>query len=300
MVILPDLRHPVLESPIMIERYAYDLRGLVWNIRSGGFDTYDTHLEHPAREKQIVSVIQEQKRARGGLDFVSLIDTYRWSSYYGGNQSIAKHLRFNEALYLPVDDERLNATGGEEISLVFATDEEILEHGRIDLGNRQALRTVLGIGATGLQFATVYLDDINEAVRIKQIHGLFAGLAPMPTVIAGDFNLLRQSLDGAALRHRLGDKFVRMASALLSPFNHPYATTWKELNKRQAYPLFAQNQFIDADREKKRPTVKSRFPLFGVDYAFHSGRAKVYGYKTISSKGGSDHKPAIMRVRLDS
>lgn len=274
------------------------MRMMAWNVKSGGFNAYDPLAVRPERQEAIKQVIDQQRDQH--VTAVMLTDAYRWDEVYGGHQGIAAHLGYRTARFTRLNDRRLMQRNGAGIGIAFATDEKIAASSTLDLGSRNALGVVLDAGQHGLQVAGVYLDDLNEDVRLKQISALCTELEPdVPTVLTGDFNALRTTLHGAALRHRLGDIAVRTLARTL-PRRSGLGKAVSGMNRRAAVPRIEDYGFHDADGAK-RPTALGRLMLFGVDYAFHNSGAHVENFNVLNGpqvKSASDHRPIVFDVRL--
>lgn len=218
---------------------------------------------------------------------------------YGGEDGIAKHLGFKAARFTRLNDPRLNAAHGEGIGLSFATDRPIENSYDIDLGNRQGLGVVLGIGAYGLQIANVYLDDLSEDIRTKQIAALLFGLEKgLPTIITGDMNVLRQDMAGASVLTKMKDRGVRALAKTL-PKKTEIGITIAEMNKRVAMKQILDAGYIDADSKLKRPTAPAVLPIFGIDYALHTGDVSIEEFDVIRIKGESDHRPIKFKATVE-
>lgn len=269
-----------------IESGAVDILG--WNIKAGGFDAYSPDLVSPSREEGIRAVISDFRNAHRA-SAVSLSDAYRWDTTYGGNAGIADHLGYSEARFVPLDDERLKNRGEDGIGVVFATNQRIESSQPIDLDTRQGLLTVMDIGKYGLQVASVYLDDLSEDTRLRQIRALVAGIEKdMPTVLVGDFNALRPKMSGASVSIKARDMAVR-ALAFGVPKRSELGVAIREMNRREAAPLLESLGFRDADAARKRPTAPAVLPIFGIDYALHNDLVAVDNPRIVSAQKQSDH-----------
>jgi len=267
-----------------------------WNVNRGGFSSYDPNSEVPAREGNIKTVIRDAHNNRG-VGAAALIDAYRWDEIYGGDAGIASHLEYRDARFMRLNDERLNRDNGAGIGIAFASDISIEQSRALDLETRQGLGIILAIGAYGLQIASVYLDDLSEEVRIRQMKALVADLEPdVPTVLVGDFNMLRAELTGASLVDRTKDFAVRSLARIIP--QKELRVPVMEMNKRKAVPLVESLGFRDADCKKKRPTAPSVLPVFGVDYAFCNNSVQVRSVDIIRTKKASDHSAIVVDLKV--
>lgn len=262
---------------------------LGWNIKAGGFDSYEPALAAPSREDDVCAVISDF-HVRSSASAVSLSDAYRWDVIYGGDEGIARHMGYPYARFMPLDDERLRARGEDGIGVVFATDQQVHSSEPLDLGTRQGLRTTLDIGKYGLQVASVYLDDRSEETRLRQARALAAGLEKdMPTILIGDFNALRPSVGLVSPGVRARDMAVR-ALAFSLPRRVYLSATIQGMNKREVIPVIESFGYMDADAHYKRPTAPAILPVFGIDYAFHNNKVTIDNFKVLPTRTQSDHR----------
>jgi endonuclease/exonuclease/phosphatase family metal-dependent hydrolase len=268
-----------------------------WNIRGGGFDSYSPTQAMPDREESLRDFINTQ-HLDSGIDTVSLSDAYRWNEVYGSNEAIAKHLGYASARFACLNDARLEAKHGPGMGIAFATDKTIEQSTLLDLDTRQGLGVILDVGHHGLQIANVYLDHLDEYVRLRQIQALMAGLEKdLPTLIVGDFNALRPSSRGARTDVQLKDTSIRLMASLL-PRRIEIGETIKGMNKRLTILLIESYEFTDADKKKKRPTAPARLPVFGIDYAFHNNGVNVKDFRVLPTSGQSDHRPISLQATV--
>ena len=280
----------------MVEKNSTNLTLMSWNIKSGGFNSYDPSLTIPERENDIRTIIDDAHGNRG-VNAVTLIDAYRWDEVYGDDQDIAHHIGYADARFVRLHDERLERDNGSGIGIAFGTDIIIEQSRPLDLETRCGLGVILAIGHYGLQVANVYLDDLSEEVRLKQIKALINDLEPdIPTVLVGDFNMLRPEMSGASFENRAKDLALRSLTRILP--RRGLGATIIDMNKRQGVPLIESLGFNDADRRKKQPTAPSRLPIFGVDYVFHDNKVRVDSMDVISTKKSSDHAAIVVDLRL--
>lgn len=262
-----------------------------WNVRFGGRPSYDAGLQPDlATERAIVQVVQGL-----GVTTATLVDVYKWPEVYGGDAGIAEHLGFKTARFVGLQDNRVDSGLG----VLLATDLPVAQSQELDLGTRAALGTVLNVGSDGLQVASVYLDDMSEAARVAQIRALLAALeSNVPTVITGDLNGLRPSLQGAALRHKLGDLLVRAGVLATAWSNHPIIQSIRGMNEREVIELLLASGYTDGDY-LRRPTVPAKMPCFGVDYALSNAAASVVDFDVVGGPTvlrASDHRPIVFSV----
>ena len=186
-------------------------------------------------------------------------------------------------------DERIGSLVGSGAAIVFATDHIIERTDFLNLGNRQALKATLDCKTYTLDIVCVYLDDLSEYTRVKQVKTLLAKLErDKPTIITGDLNTLRPNMHNANISIKVKDSLVRALTHV--------APRHAEFNKRQALPLIEAAGFIDGDEQHKRPTAPAKFPVVGVDYMFHSKSIHVESFYIPPIRSISDHRPIIFRA----
>lgn len=264
-----------------------------WNIQSGGYAKYEITDAPPAREIPIQNHI-EQIRHEDGIDGISLIDTFGWRQRYGHDAFIARHLGFQAARFVSLNDERLNRMYGESPGIVFATDVPVHEFRELDLETRQGLGAMLNLGRYGLQVASVYLDDMNEDVRIRQARALTDSLEPgIPTILQGDFNALRADMSGASLNARLRNLGIEVLSRVLP--DNPLGLSVKGMNERRVIPYLEKQGFEDGD-QLKRPTAPAKFPAFGIDYVMANDLVGIDTVAVRQDDVASDHLSVSYRA----
>lgn len=275
-------------------------RLMTWNIKSGGFSAYDPDLPAPEREHEIKSFIQ-QTRAHHDVTSTALVDTFRWSEVYGGDEGIARHLGFAAARFTLLNDERLmQGSGGQHIGVTLATDERIEDSWPLDLDTRQGLAAVLDIGNDGLQIATIYLDDLDEDKRLNQMMRALGSKSNLrrdvPTVLAGDFNALRPNLKNANLPTRIKDMVVR-GLARASFAESLALKTIADMNRRTVVPYIQSMGYRDADA-LARPTFPAPLPAFGVDYVFHDNNVEIEQLEVMQPGKASDHRALVAVISV--
>ncbi|HSW91096.1 MAG TPA: hypothetical protein VLG09_00435 [Candidatus Saccharimonadales bacterium] len=269
------------------------IKAMGWNVRQGGFLTDGYEEPFPPREENIRRVISE-----ANADALGLVDLFRWNKYYGGNEGIARFLGTRAAFYTALDDERLTRQhpSGADLGVVFATNEPVALSEPIDLETRQGNRTVLNIGTHGLQFATLYLDEKYEDIRMHQMLAAEAQLEDIPTIIWTDLNALRP-LDTARLSEKARSAMLRIATCIL-PSSMPSVAAIQEMERREALKVLIDKGFTDVD-PKQRPTALGNTRIFGVDYIMSRGEGmEVSNFATLPHQGGSDHLAVSATVKV--
>lgn len=269
------------------------IKSMVWNIEKGGFSAYDSSEAEPVKEAIIQDAIRDVQP-----DVMTLSDVFRWNSHYEGNEGVARFLGMKSASFTLLQDERLMQAhpSGAEIGVVFATNQPVAVSETLDLETRQANRTILDIGKYGLQFASLYLDDLYEDVRERQLRAALAQLdKEVPTIIQGDLNMQRP-LEIARLSERARSAMVRLAIRALSTTSDKVPVL-QELEKRQAMNVLLDANFQDGD-PKQRPTALGRAQVFGVDHMMSRGVA-ISNTQVLSHRGGSDHRILVGDITVE-
>ncbi len=274
------------------------IQAMTWNIQAGGFAAYDPTLAQPVRGALIKEVIDTAHTNE--VSIITLTDAYRWDKFYGDNNAIAKHLGYVGARFVNLDDDRLKELGQDGIGIVCATDHPIAKSETFDLITRKALSIVLDIGQDGLQIASVYLDDMDEDLRLSQVNALQAQLEPgVPTILMGDFNALRPRHGVAGLQSKLGNLSVQALAKIL-PRRAAIGRSIKGMNRREVVPYITETMgYHDFDATYQRATAPARLPLFGIDYIFHSDNVLSRGgyvYSRRAMLDASDHIPVVAKL----
>jgi endonuclease/exonuclease/phosphatase family metal-dependent hydrolase len=269
------------------------IKAMGWNVQQGGFLTDGYEEPFPPREENIRRVISE-----ANADALGLVDLFRWNKYYGGDEGIARFLGMQAAFYTALDDERLTRQhpSGADLGVVFATNERVALSEPLDLETRQGNRTVLDIGKYGLQFATLYLDEKYEDIRMRQMLAAEAQLEDMPTIVWTDLNALRP-LNTARLSEKARSALLRFATYVL-PSSMPSVAAIQEMERREALKVLIDKGFTDGD-PKQRPTALGNARVFGVDYIMSRGKGvEVSNFTTLPHQGGSDHLAVSATIKV--
>lgn len=269
---------------------ATELNMLAWNVEAGGFDSYTGTEVLPRRGDKIQAFLHDAKQEHG-LSAVTLTDALRWDEVYGGDDGIAEHLGYKAARFMRLEDQRLIDTGGSGIGIAFATDEKIHTSKALDLETRLGLGVILDVGRYGLQVANVYLDNLREDVRMRQVDALISELEPdIPTLLVGDMNTLRPTMRHAKLRAQVGNALVRTVPEVIPPVR-PGIKAVRDMNRnRRVVSELESHCFHDADAFAKRPTFPALLPVLGLDYVFYRGEITVVDPDILPVGGASDHR----------
>lgn len=276
-----------------------------WNVGGSNDKRHPSQLsraERDANTARLKGVIDE-----AGVSRATLLDTKAQGDGLVTDQMngrrIAEQFGFKNAGYVRLNDERLKRIGRGSGEIIFLTQHEKTSSQPIDLGNRQALSTIIDIGKYGLHVVSAYLDDAHEDTRLSQMDALLSYVngIDVPTEINIDTNSLRPDMSGARLRDKIKDALgVRAAASTLPLVSyipdrpgiihelHWMAQVLPEMNRREVMPKSEAAGFTDAD-PRKRPTAPAKFPLYGVDYVLSDGRVAIDDFELFDPKGGSDH-----------
>ena len=303
-----------------------ELLGL--NVQSGGFDHYrpiDENSNPPEREDALDDFLNAQQQ--DGVTAAALTDTYGWREYYGSDIQIAEHTGFRWAHHQPLNDDRLTQLYGEtQVGVTFATDHAVDERESVPvrLENRDALKTVLKLGNRTLHVFTLYLDDVSDETRERQVRALFSqGVLDLgePTVLIGDKNSPSPDLKGAPLKHRIDDLGFRAISFAfgLVPDRHSleqilglinradkaptinyYKQALRGMNRRTAIRMIEEHGFTDAD-QTHQPTFRRGFGRkLQLDHIMHRSPTDkplaVSNFKVIAAP--SDHDATRATIDL--
>lgn len=296
---------------------------LSWNVNQGGYDRRhvfdDPHADPgahiPEREAEIQDFLHHQRG--DGVDTMALTDTYGWRARYGSDEAIAGHLGLARAAFIDLADDRITSIYGPGAGLTFATNHEA-EIQPLDLDNRQGVQAILNLDGDAIQVAHIYADDLSSEVRHRQVRAGLANLEPdLPTILTGDFNELRPSLENALPGIRLrnmGFRAVVFAITLLprqetldtiltkigqshhSATIQYYRQALTELNKRTLVPELERRGYQDAD-PKKRPTFKKLGHL-GLDYSFYNAKIQPNEFTVLATGQASDHDATRFRAQV--
>ncbi len=262
---------------------------LSWNILSGGFKDYGSPEKKPERIDGLASVIKELQP-----DIVSLVDTHRWTEVFLPEE-LKNIFDYQYIRMVKLDDQRLITKGHDNGITVFSQIAGT-ETQTIWLATRNAIRTKVG----GIDIFSIYLDDVNEDTRIKQIQAVLELVdTHTPTIITGDLNTFDN--DDLAETNKqleaLGHKFPGPMKSMEGSLN--------EMKRGEVTKILTNAGFVDLGKGKGNTVPAKLFPLpvngpvLRLDYAFGNNLIKLEEFKILTDeKYGnlSDHYPIWMRV----
>jgi len=262
---------------------------LSWNILSGGFKDYVSPEKRPERIDGLAGVIKELKP-----DVVSLVDTYGWTEVFLPEE-LKSIFDYPYIRTVKLNDQRLIIKGHDNGITVFSQVSGT-EIQTIWLTTRNAIRTKVG----GIDIFSVYLDDVSEDTRIKQIENVLKSVNPnTPTIITGDLNTidLGDLAEASKNMEELGRKFPGPMKSMESSLNG--------MKQGEVTKILSNAGFVDLGKGKGNTVPAKLFPLpvnkpvLRLDYAFGNNLIKLDEFKVLTNeKYGnlSDHYPIWMRV----
>lgn len=262
---------------------------LSWNILSGGFKDYESNENRPPRIQEIAKVIGEIKP-----DIVCLIDTYRWTEVYT-KEELKQLFGYPYIHSVKLDDKRLIAKGHDNGITVFSQVKNTSMK-TIRLETRNAIH----VQVKDIDVFSVYLDDLNEDVRVKQVKALLKHIDPnTPTIIAGDLN----TLDFDDIK-KTDEHIKRLSQKFPGPMNN-MEQSLNEMKRAKVTKLLKDNGFIDLGKNLGNTVPAKLFPLpvenpiLRIDYAFTNRQIKLEEFKVLVDDAFgilSDHYPIIIKI----
>ncbi len=264
-----------------------------YNISSGGFNSYNFESPEPERLellKKAINVID--------ADFVGLIDTFRWDSLYANDQ-IAQIFGYKNACCINLNDERLKKKGHNN-GITVLTNLAVENFETISLGTRDAIKTNIRINNNMVDIFTIYLDDLNEDVRIEQIKVLLQQVKKGgPTIVMGDLNTLNRN-EAIRITSLINKFFAKQP--LLSESLKP---ALEELKRGEIIKILEKNRFQDADKTGIPTWPSKLFPIkigsafLRLDYAFHTKDIQILDVNVLRDSifdQASDHYPIVFEI----
>ena len=264
-----------------------------YNIMSGGFSNYDKSASAPERLPLLRSVINKI-----GADLIGLVDTYRWDELYTTND-LCSLFGYRYAECINLQDDRLRAIGHNN-GLTLLSNIALHNVRVIDISDRDALVVEVMTNNGNLQVALTYLDDLSEAVRLRQAKALIENVNPYaPLIIMGDlntFSLGDNTMASKALAH-----FRSANQALLPDFDPIIA----DMAQGTVIEYLEQEGLIDSDHDR-RPTFPTKlFPanveqqVLRLDYVMATPGVSITGLVVPNNKyfdSASDHSPIVFEA----
>jgi endonuclease/exonuclease/phosphatase family metal-dependent hydrolase len=255
-----------------------------YNIMSGGFKDYGDKSQIPERLEIIKQAIKKEN-----ADFVSLIDTYRWSEVFS-LEDIKNIFGYKNVFTVKLNDDRLIKKGHDN-GITVMTNMEVNRFTEIRLFNRNAIKTEVVIDKKIIDVFSIYLDDLSEDTRLKQLKSLFSMIkSTNPTLFMGDINSMDKE-----------DKTV------IPWVNLDLNKVLEDMNKGEVITFIKENGFIDTNtlRLKTAPSklfpIKLAKPVMRIDYIFHNKYFRTEEFNVLYDNEfnrASDHFPIEASVDL--
>lgn len=239
---------------------------LSYNIRQGGFDSYNSKSVWPEKMVKLIKTVKEIN-----ADVVSLVDTFRWTELFT-KEKLKDLFGFENIYQIDIDDKSIGISTG----LTVMTNLKVKKFEIVKIYNRNIVKTSL----ENIDIFTVYLSHKNENTRVKQVTSLLKQTnSKRPTVLIGDFNTIDKK------------DVVIPGLEILNPLI-------TEMKKRVVTEIIKKRGFIDADVKKRNTAPTIIMPVLRVDYAFVKN-VKVLNFKVLRDKvfdNLSDHYPIMLEI----
>jgi endonuclease/exonuclease/phosphatase family metal-dependent hydrolase len=268
-----------------------------YNILSGGFNSYNYESSSPERLDLLKKVVRKIN-----ADFIGLIDTFRWDSLYSNNQ-LARMFSYKKAYCINLNDGRLKKKGHNN-GITVLTNLPVHKFETITINNRDAIKTIVQTSKSSVDIFTVYLDDLSENTRIKQIRVLLKNInQERPTIVMGDLNTF--GLNDVPKINSLIDKFARDNRQLYEGMR----PVLEEMKRAEVTKQLEKYGLKDADKNGEPTTPTKLFPakiknaILRIDYAFHTNHIEVQNFKVLKDSlfdQTSDHYPIAFDVKVKS
>jgi len=264
---------------------------LSWNIMSGGFNSYDSLAKTPDRLDLLVSTIKSID-----ADFVSLVDTHRWTEVFT-KEDLIRLFGYENVYSVKLEDERLKVKGHDN-GVTVLTRLPVNKFETIRIFSRNAIKTSI----EGIDIFTTYLDDMSEDTRLQQCDSLLSQITGQtPTIITGDLNTIDE-FDLVEAKNQIEKMFIQ----------HPEARAMepvlKEMMRGEVTKRIKEKGFIDMGKDggntvpSKLFPVKIDRPITRFDYGFCTPDITIDNFEVLRGVEFdqlSDHFPIEMSVRLE-
>lgn len=268
------------------------MKVLIYNIMNGGFDSYKSQSNLPERLDVIKEVIKTIN-----ADFVALIDTFRWKEVFTENELI-KTFRYKYNFCIDLNDFRLDEKEVKGVGITILSKFQ-MQSESIRIYNRDCVKTKININGKNLILYTVYLDDLSEDVRLKEVEALLSGIQKDNTIIMGDFNTFAK-YDSSFMPKDIKALFQDKPD-LYKIIQKPI----EEAKRGEVIKLLEQNELINS-MQNFAPTVPTKLsplgldsPIFRVDYVYHTKDIVIDKVEVLKSDlldKTSDHLPIYFEV----
>lgn len=264
------------------------MKVLTYNIMSGGFNSYCSSSTLPERLDILKVAIQDID-----ADFVALIDTFRWKEVFTENDLI-NYFGYKYTFCIDMNDSRVDEKIGITILSKFQIQSE-----SIRIYNRDCVKTQININSKNIILYTVYLDDLSEDVRLKEVEDLLSGIQKDNTIIMGDFNTFAK-YDSDFMPNDI--KALFQDNPDLYKIIH---NSIEEARRGEVIELLEQNELINAmpnfvpNVPTKLSPLRLDSPIFRVDYVYHTKDIVIDKVEVLKSDlldKTSDHLPIYFEV----
>jgi endonuclease/exonuclease/phosphatase family metal-dependent hydrolase len=261
-----------------------------YNIMAGGFSDFRYDIPTPERLPKIQEAIRTVD-----ADLIGLIDTFRWDELYTADD-LKELFGYEYSYCINLNDDRLRALGHNN-GITVLTHISGCSFETVRIFSRDAVKVIVPSEVGDIHVFVIYLDDLSESVRMKQVEVLAKYLdASMKTIIMGDLNTFSPD-DFPVLFPRLAKFFQSQPEmeARLKP-------SLDENKKGEVIPFLEQRGLVDADMKNRETTAVTKLigtPLVRVDYALATEDAKINGFKVWKDQifdEASDHYPISFEI----
>lgn len=267
-----------------------------YNILSGGFESYQSTQSIPRRLPLLKKALKKIE-----ADFVSLIDTFRWKDIFS-DQDLKKHFGYPYVYSIDMNDTRVDPRVGLTVLSRFP-----MKNKTIRLHNRDAIESRLKVDGADYNLFTLYLDDLNEDVRLKQVKVLEKKLKQEKVILMGDLNsFLRTDLPFLPGLLESARAALKMSTKQIYQFMTEILPAVRQMKRCEAVAYLSDELGLVNAIPDFEPTMPSKLfpggmdrPFIRVDYFFHSPDVKpkkaqvVYGELFDQT---SDHFPVVMEI----
>lgn len=264
-----------------------------YNVKSGGFSKYGQKTGKPERLNLIKEAVKKIN-----ADLIALVDTYKWDMIFT-NKELQKIFGYKKSYLINLDDQRLKKLGHDN-GITILTNFNNVRFEVIRLFNRNAIKSQVILKKKILNIYSVYLDDLSEETRFKEIKVLLEiSKKERNKILMGDFN----SID----RKDLPEVSKNMNTFILNNSNISayFVPVFSGMKKGKVVQLLKKYKYADVFK-KYFPTVltkathlNSKKPFMRLDYAFHSPDVKTKNARVLYDKifdKASDHYPIAFEI----
>lgn len=267
-----------------------------YNIMTGGFNSGSLSLRTPERLALLQEAIKKIK-----ADFIGLIDTYRWSETFT-QRELQSLFGYKKSFQITLQDKRISPLAG----IAVLSNLPVKRFQSCRLENRNCLKAEVVCKGKIIDIFTVYLDDLKEETRIKQVKALLKLVKPKPTIIMGDLNsVCPEDVPQLKLNWK---KFLEAHTDFKKrkDFDSYFTPAFKSFCTARVIPKIRSFGFLEVGAQEGNtfPTplfLNCPVPYSRIDYIFYNSFLKVKKFQ-VYKKGifnkASDHYPVAGQVNL--